>query len=104
MDVGSRFRIVANEVDAVENKQDMPQLPVASVLWKPLPSFSEATEAWIYSGGAHHTVLSYEVTKEQLADWSSLMGLECLVIGEESSAAQIRKELFWNEQTYSSKR
>ncbi|GAF21310.1 MULTISPECIES: L-arabinose isomerase [Shouchella] len=100
MDVGSRFRIVANEVEAVENQQEMPQLPVASVLWKPLPSFSEATEAWIYAGGAHHTVLSYEITKEQLADWSSLMDVECLVIGKESSIEQIRKELFWNEKSY----
>ncbi|RQW20156.1 L-arabinose isomerase [Bacillus sp. C1-1] len=100
MDVGSRFRIVANEVEAVENQQEMPLLPVASVLWRPLPSFSEATEAWIYAGGAHHTVLSYEITKEQLADWSSLMGVECLVIGKESSTEQIRKELFWNEKSY----
>ncbi|MBG9785861.1 L-arabinose isomerase [Shouchella lehensis] len=100
MDVGSRFRIVANEVEAVENQQEMPLLPVASVLWRPLPSFSEATEAWIYAGGAHHTVLSYEITKEQLTDWSSLMGVECLVIGKESSTEQIRKELFWNEKSY----
>lgn len=100
MDVGSRFRIVANEVEAVENKQEMLKLPVASVLWKPLPSFSEATEAWIYAGGAHHTVFSYEITREQLVDWSNLMGVECVVINKKTNTEQIRKELFWNEKAY----
>ncbi|WP_078393615.1 L-arabinose isomerase [Shouchella patagoniensis] len=100
IDVGSRFRIVANEVEAVENENEMPKLPVASVLWKPLPSFSEATEAWIYAGGAHHTVFSYHISKEQLVDWSNLMGIECIVIDETSSVEQIRKELFWNEKSF----
>lgn len=100
IDMGSRFRLVANEVDAVENEHDMPKLPVASVLWKPLPSFSEATEAWIYAGGAHHTVFSYEISKEQLADWAGLMGVECIVIDEHSDVGQVRKELFWNRRAY----
>ncbi|PAD16301.1 L-arabinose isomerase [Shouchella clausii] len=100
IDMGSRFRLVANEVEAVENPHDMPKLPVASVLWKPLPSFSEATEAWIYAGGAHHTVFSYEISKEQLADWASLMGIECIVIDDQSNVGQVRKELFWNRRAY----
>ncbi|MCR1288358.1 L-arabinose isomerase [Shouchella clausii] len=100
IDMGSRFRLVANEVEAVENPHDMPKLPVASVLWKPLPSFSEATEAWIYAGGAHHTVFSYEISKEQLADWASLMGIECIVIDDHSNVGQVRKELFWNRRSY----
>ena len=100
IDMGSRFRLVANEVEAVENPHDMPKLPVASVLWKPLPSFSEATEAWIYAGGAHHTVFSYEISKEQLADWAGLMGIECIVIDDQSNVGQVRKELFWNRRAY----
>ncbi|MEB5480192.1 L-arabinose isomerase [Shouchella clausii] len=100
IDMGSRFRLVANEVEAVENPHEMPKLPVASVLWKPLPSFSEATEAWIYAGGAHHTVFSYEISKEQLADWAGLMGIECIVIDDHSNVGQVRKELFWNRRAY----
>ncbi|AST95257.1 L-arabinose isomerase [Niallia circulans] len=100
IDMGSRFRLVANEVEAVENPHEMPKLPVASVLWKPLPSFSEATEAWIYAGGAHHTVFSYEISKEQLADWAGLMGIECIVIDDHSNVGQVRKELFWNRRSY----
>ncbi|MED4157348.1 L-arabinose isomerase [Shouchella clausii] len=100
IDMGSRFRLVANEVEAVENPHEMPKLPVASVLWKPLPSFSEATEAWIYAGGAHHTVFSYEISKEQLADWAGLMGIECIVIDDRSNVGQVRKELFWNRRSY----
>ncbi len=100
IDMGSRFRLVANEVEAVENPHDMPKLPVASVLWKPLPSFSEATEAWIYAGGAHHSVFSYEISKEQLTDWAGLMGIECIVIDDHSNVGQVRKELFWNRRSY----
>ncbi|XOQ14499.1 MAG: L-arabinose isomerase [Shouchella clausii] len=100
IDMGSRFRLVANEVEAVGNPHEMPKLPVASVLWKPLPSFSEATEAWIYAGGAHHTVFSYEISKEQLADWAGLMGIECIVIDDHSNVGQVRKELFWNRRSY----
>ncbi|WP_059102570.1 L-arabinose isomerase [Shouchella shacheensis] len=100
IDLGHRFRLVVNEVEAVESEHDTPNLPVASVLWKPLPSLSEATESWIYAGGAHHTVLSYRISKEQLNDWSSLMGIECIAIGRDTSVEQIRKELAWNESAH----
>src|SRR5699024_9174470 len=51
IELGRRFRLIVNEVEAEEVKEATPHLPVAKVLWKPEPSFSEATEAWIYAGG-----------------------------------------------------
>jgi L-arabinose isomerase len=36
IDLGNRFRMIVNEVEVVKCP-DMPKLPVASVLWKPLP-------------------------------------------------------------------
>ncbi|WP_026702432.1 L-arabinose isomerase, partial [Salibacterium aidingense] len=37
IDMGDRFRMVLNEVDAVEVTEEMPHLPVARVLWEPKP-------------------------------------------------------------------
>ena len=47
----------------------MPNLPVARVMWKAFPDLTTGVECWIAAGGAHHTVLSYDVTAEQMKDW-----------------------------------
>jgi L-arabinose isomerase len=53
IDMGNRFRLLVNEVEAVAPKQDLPKLPVARVLWKPYPDMLTGCAAWIYAGGAH---------------------------------------------------
>ncbi|AET60713.1 L-arabinose isomerase [Paenibacillus terrae HPL-003] len=75
----------------------MPKLPVASVLRKPEPSLEVSAEAWIHAGGAHHTVLSYAVTTEQLLDYAELTGIEAVVIDNNTNIRQFRQELQWNE-------
>src|SRR5436305_1655665 len=35
IDMGNRFRLLVNEVEAVKPEHDLPKLPVARVLWKP---------------------------------------------------------------------
>ncbi|WP_127585458.1 L-arabinose isomerase [Paenibacillus koleovorans] len=95
--LNGRYRLVVNEVEAVEPPHAMPKLPVARVLWKPLPSLSESAEAWIYAGGAHHTAFSYKVTAEQLADWAELTGIECVVIDGSTNVSRFRNELRVNE-------
>ncbi|CAM3403255.1 L-arabinose isomerase [Marinicrinis lubricantis] len=97
IDMGNRFRLIINEVDAVQPKEDMPNLPVARVLWKPQPSLSESAEAWIYAGGAHHTVFSYKVTTEQLVDWASMAGIECVIINKDTHLLSFRNQLQWND-------
>ena len=37
IDLGNRFRLIVNEVEAVLPEQDLPHLPVARVLWKVKP-------------------------------------------------------------------
>src|SRR3954471_12620929 len=37
IDMGNRFRLLVNEVEAVAPTHPLPKLPVARVLWKPLP-------------------------------------------------------------------
>ena len=60
IDMGDRFRLIINSVDAVNQEKDMPNLPVARVLWKLQPSFQDATEAWIWP--AVRTILCFPTT------------------------------------------
>jgi L-arabinose isomerase len=99
IDLGNRFRMVVNEVDVVECPM-MPNLPVASVLWKPLPDLKRAAEAWILAGGAHHTGFSLAITSEYIEDFCSMTGIEYLVIDEKCDISSLRKELRWNEMFY----
>ncbi len=41
LDLGDRFRLVANEVDVVAPPAPLPKLPVARALWKPRPDFRD---------------------------------------------------------------
>lgn len=97
IDIGNRFRLVVNEVDAVKPLKEMPNLPVAKVLWKPQPSLSEAAEAWIHAGGAHHTVFSFKVTPQQLFDWSIMTDIECVFINNSTNIMTLQNELRWND-------
>lgn len=97
VDLGNRFRLVINEVDAVKPMKEMPNLPVAKVLWKPKPSLAESAEAWIHAGGAHHTVFSFNVTPEQLFDWSIMADVECVMINNSTKIIPFQNELKWNE-------
>lgn len=100
VDLGNRFRLVVNEVEAVKPEKETPNLPVAKVLWKPLPSLKAATEAWIYAGGAHHTVFSQNITPEQLYDWADMAGIECVLINEDTKLMTFRNELKWGESAW----
>jgi L-arabinose isomerase len=93
IDLGERFRLIVNEVECVAQAHDMPKLPVAAVLWKPLPDLSTATEAWMYAGGAHHSVLSYAVTVEDLRDYAEIVGIEFVHIGAHTDVRALRREL-----------
>lgn len=93
IDLGDRFRLIVNEVDAVKLEKSMPKLPVARILWKPQPSLSESAEAWIMAGGAHHTCFSFKVNAEQLADWAEMTNIECVVINKNTTPMAFRNEL-----------
>jgi L-arabinose isomerase len=97
VNLNGRFRLIVNVVDALKPQREMPKLPVARVLWKPQPSLQQSAEAWIYAGGAHHTVFSYKVTAEQLADWAEMTGIECVVIDRNTDLFRFRNELKWGE-------
>jgi L-arabinose isomerase len=80
VDMGNRFRLLVNEVEAVQPVHDLPKLPVARVLWKPLPDMQTGCAAWIYAGGAHHTCYSQNLTAEHLQDFADIAGIEYVLI------------------------
>lgn len=100
VDMGNRFRLIVNTVEGVEVEQDLPQLPVARVLWKPLPDMKTACTAWIYAGGAHHTVYSQNLTPEYLEDFARIAGIEFVKIDKNTKLDQFENELRWSEVYY----
>jgi len=100
VDMGNRFRLIVNEVKAVEPEHDLPKLPVARVLWKPYPDMKTGCAAWIYAGGAHHTAYSQNLTAEHIQDFADIAGLEFIRIGKETRLDQLRNELRWNDAAY----
>jgi L-arabinose isomerase len=97
IDLGNRFRMIVNVVDAVQPSKDMPNLPVARVLWKVQPNLKDGVEAWIRAGGAHHTGFSYKVTTEQLVDFAEMTGIEVAVIDKHTNPIAFRNELRQND-------
>lgn len=100
VDMGNRFRLLVNEVEAIEPLHQLPKLPVAQVLWKPLPDMKTACAAWIYAGGAHHTAYSQNLTTAHLLDFANIAGIEYVNIGPDTKINQFRNELHWNEVSY----
>ena len=100
IDMGNRFRLLVNEVEAVAPTEKLPNLPVARVLWKPLPDLNTACAAWIYAGGAHHTVFSQNLTTEYFEDFAEMFDLELTVIDAKTELRQFKKELRWSEKVF----
>ena len=100
VDLGGRFRIVANEVDVVQPDQPLAKLPVARAVWVPKPNLETAATAWIYAGGSHHTSFSQALTMKHLEDFAQIAGIEFLSIDDRTHLEDFRKELRWNDVYY----
>ena len=97
VDMGGRMRMIVQDIECIRPIMDMPNLPVAKVMWKPLPSLEEGIECWILAGGAHHTVLSYDVDAEMMKDFANIMGIEYVHIGRDTSAEALEDKLLIND-------
>ncbi len=97
IDLGNRFRLVVNEVEAVAVKEALPRLPVARAVWVPKPDLKTAAAAWILAGGAHHTAFSQAVETEHLEDFARIAGLELALIDAGTNLRQFERELGWEE-------
>ena len=94
IDMGGRLRLICQDIECVKPILPMPNLPVARVMWKALPSLTTGVECWITAGGAHHTVLSYDVTAEQMHDWANMMDIEFVHIGKDTTPEALEHDLF----------
>ena len=99
VELGDRFRLIVNTMEVIECPP-MPKLPVASVLWKPMPDLKTAATAWIYAGGAHHTSFTQALTTEHMADFAMMTGTEFILIDEHCVINELKKELRWNDLYY----
>jgi L-arabinose isomerase len=100
IDMGNRFRLLVNEVEAVVPENDLPNLPVARVLWKPKPDMATGCTAWILAGGAHHTCFSQNLTSEHLEDFADMAGIEVVFIDGETRLRGLKDKLRWSEVYY----
>lgn len=100
VDMGNRFRLIVNEVEAVEVKEEFQKLPTARVLWKPKPSMEIGLQAWILAGGAHHTVYSQNLITEHIEDFAEMMNIELVVIDKDTTIRGLKNDLKINEIFY----
>lgn len=100
IDMGNRFRMLVNTVEAVKPKHKLPKLPVARVLWKPMPDMKTGCAAWIYAGGAHHTCYSQNLTSEHLEDFAAMANIEFVLIDKNTNLYSLKNELRWSEAYY----
>ena len=51
----------------------------------------------LFLGIRNHTVLSYDVTAEQMHDWARMMDIEFVHITKDTTVEDLEKELFLND-------
>ena len=97
IDMGGRMRLIVQDIEAIKPIMDMPNLPVAKVMWKAMPDLVTGVECWITAGGAHHTTLSYDVDAEMLRDWARIMDIEFVHIGKDTTVESLEQQLMVND-------
>lgn len=95
VDMGGRLRLIVQDIEAVTPIMDMPNLPVARVMWKAMPDLCTGAKMWIMAGGAHHTVLSYDATPEMLEDFAEMAGIEYVHISKYTTVEGLKQQLFF---------
>jgi L-arabinose isomerase len=100
VDMGDRFRLLANTITVVEPDEPLPRLPVARAVWVPEPDLSGAAEAWLTAGGPHHTVLTQGVGLDTLRDFAAMLHTELVVIDENTEPYDFADRLRWNQSYY----
>ncbi|MFN3380305.1 L-arabinose isomerase [Runella zeae] len=100
IDMGNRFRLLVNEVEAVEVTEAFPKLPTARALWKPQPSMEVGLQAWILAGGAHHTAYSQNLSTEYIEDLADMFGVELVVIDKDTKIRDLKNQLRYSEVAY----
>ncbi len=103
VDMGNRFRMIANEVDAVPPPAELPNLPVARAVWQPRPSLATSAQAWILAGGAHHFAYTRAVGLDAIEDFAELADVELVIIDADTRIRQLKQDLRTNEVYYATR-
>ena len=93
IDMGGRFRMIVHDIEAIKLREKMPNLPVAYAAWRPAPDMITGNEAWILAGGTHHSVISYDLTAQNMKEFAEIMGIECVHINSSTSIGELRAAL-----------
>ena len=93
VDMGTSFRLVVNTVTGRQPTTELPNLPVARILWEPQPDMVTGVTGWLYAGGAHHTCFSQNIGADQLVDYATFTGIECVLIDEHTKLSELRARL-----------
>ncbi len=99
IDMGGRMRMMVNPVQVIKPKP-LPKLPVARALWIPEPNLEIGATAWILGGGAHHTSFSMALDVEFMEDFAEMIGLEFVIIDNNTNIREFKKELRFNDVYY----
>ena len=94
VDMGDRFRLICQKIEMVEPPHPTPKLPVARLTFRPLPDFKTGAAAWIYAGGAHHSVVSTALTVDDIRLFAKLTNTELVVIDENTRLAELEEKLY----------
>lgn len=97
IDLGGRMRLIIQDIDCIAPICPMPNLPVARVMWKPAPDLLTGVKCWIMAGGAHHSVLSTQLTAQMVEDWAEIMEIECVRITHDTTPEQFKQTLFLSD-------
>ncbi len=103
VDMGNRMRLIVQKIELVKYPHKMPKLPVAGLMWKYRPNFKDGVAAWIYAGGAHHTVVSSVVTAQEMIDLGNAWGVEVVVIDEKTELNAFKQQLLWADEVWKPK-
>ena len=91
VDMGTHFRLICADIELVKQPKPMPNLPVARIMYRHKPNFAIGTAAWCYAGGAHHSVVSTALTRDDIAMFARLTGTELITIGDDTTEADLQK-------------
>lgn len=91
VDMGDHFRIICADIELVKQPEPMAKLPVARIMYRHKPDFRIGTAAWCYAGGAHHSVVSTALTRQDIAMFARLTGTELITIGDDTTEADLQK-------------
>lgn len=100
IDMGNRMRLIIQKIEIIKYPKRMPKLPVAGLMWHYKPDFKTGVAAWIYAGGAHHTVVSSVLTMQDMIDLGNMMGLEVITIDEKTEINEFKKQLMYSDAIY----